>query len=257
MKISTSQRINEIAKMLEKDGYVKAKDLASQYQVSMETIRKDLTFLEEKGLAKKEYGGAVLNTLGIEKSYDFRKHKEDEKKEIGRYVAEIVNQYQTILLDSGSTCASCCEYINMLPTKDIFTNSIVAFELLDGEHHNVFLLPGKKREKDQSVIGTWTEDYIAQIQVDVCILGTAGMLESLGPTCHSYQGMATKKKMIEKSDYVYVVADNSKFNEKGLYTVTTWDHVDGLITDQHISPQMYEKYKNLVPIYIMEEGKSQ
>ena len=60
MKISTSQRINEIAKMLEKDGYVKAKSLASQYQVSMETIRKDLTFLEEKGLAKKEYGGAVL-----------------------------------------------------------------------------------------------------------------------------------------------------------------------------------------------------
>lgn len=58
----------------------------------------------------------------------------------------------------------------------------------------MFLLPGKKREKNNSVIGNWTEEYLDRIQVDVCLLGTAGLWNSMGPTCHSYQEISTKQK---------------------------------------------------------------
>ena len=83
MAITATKRLQEIVDLLDQKGYVKAKELSQKYQVSMETIRKDLTFLEEKGVVKKEYGGATLATLGTEKNIEFReKQKYDEKKEI-------------------------------------------------------------------------------------------------------------------------------------------------------------------------------
>ena len=72
MTITATKRLQEIVDLLDQKGYVKAKDLSQKYQVSMETIRKDLTFLEEKGVVKKEYGGATLATLGVEKNIEFR-----------------------------------------------------------------------------------------------------------------------------------------------------------------------------------------
>ena len=105
-------------------------------------------FYEEA--VKKEYGGATLATLGTEKNIEFReKQKYDEKKEIARCISSILMAHNSMIIDSGSTCQSCCSYINLMPSKDIFTVSIGAFEQLDGNLHNVFLTPGKKREKNQ------------------------------------------------------------------------------------------------------------
>lgn len=253
MAITATKRLQEIVDLLDQKGYVKAKELSQKYQVSMETIRKDLTFLEEKGVVKKEYGGATLPTLGVEKNIEFReKQKYDEKKKIAHCISSILMAHNSMIIDSGSTCASCCSAINLMPSKDIFTGSISAFEQLDGNLHNVFLTPGKKREKNQSIIGPWTEEYLDKIHVDVCILGTSGLLDSNGPTSHSYQELGVKRKMIEKSDYVFVLADSSKFQEKGLYTVCSWKEIDGLITDHHVSTKFYEKLKKQVSIYIGE-----
>lgn len=124
MAITATKRLQEIVDLLDQKGYVKAKELSQKYQVSMETIRKDLTFLEEKGVVKKEYGGATLATLGTEKNIEFReKQKYDEKKEIARCISSILMAHNSMIIDSG-----CCSYINLMPSKDIFTVSIGAFE---------------------------------------------------------------------------------------------------------------------------------
>ena len=120
MAITVTKRLQEIVDLLDQKGYVKAKELSQKYQVSMETIRKDLTFLEEKGVVKKEYGGATLATLGTEKNIEFReKQKYDEKKEIARCISSILMAHNSMIIDSGSTCQSCCSYINLMPSKDI------------------------------------------------------------------------------------------------------------------------------------------
>ena len=254
MAITATKRLQEIVDLLDQKGYVKAKELSQKYQVSMETIRKDLTFLEEKGVVKKEYGGATLASLGTEKNIEFReKQKYDEKKEIARCISSILITHNSMIIDSGSTCQSCCSYINLMPSKDIFTVSIGAFEQLDGNLHNVFLTPGKKKEKNQSIIGPWTEEYLDKIHVDVCILGTSGLLDSNGPTSHSYQELGVKRKMIEKSDFVFVVADSSKFQEKGLHLVCGWEMIDGVVTDHHLSMDIYEKLSKKVPVYFGKE----
>lgn len=253
MRIPTTKRLEEIVRQLEKKGYVKAKELSKQYEVSMETIRKDLTYLEEKGIAKKEYGGASLSPLSIERSTEFRKNKYDEKKEIAQYAVKLLKDHHVMILDSGSTCQACVPYINRMPQMDIITNSIACFEQLNGDIHNVFLTGGKKREKNLSMIGNWTEQFIKHIHADICFLGTSGILDSLGPTAHSYQELTTKKLMIERSDFVFILADSSKFQEKGIHTVANWDQIDGIITDHNLSLKIYEEMNKKVPIYIVDE----
>lgn len=82
MKLPTTKRLEEIVKLLNENGYVKAKELSKKYEVSMETIRKDLTYLEKKGVAKKEYGGATLSPLSVEKSIEYRINGEKIKKRL-------------------------------------------------------------------------------------------------------------------------------------------------------------------------------
>lgn len=253
MRIPTSKRLQDIVRQLEEKGFVKAKELSDRYEVSMETIRKDLVFLEEKGVARKEYGGASLVTLGVEKNLEYRKSREDEKKEIARYAAKILLEHHSLILDSGSTCQACVPYINLIPAMDIVTNSLRAFEQLNGNIHNVFLTGGKKREKNQSLIGSWTERYLETVQVDICLLGTSGILGSIGPTAHSYQELSVKKRMIQQSDLVYVLADSSKFLEKGLHTVAGWEEIDGIITDHNLSSKLLKEYSKKVPIIVAEE----
>lgn len=253
MRLPTSQRLQNIVNLLDEKGYVQASELSELYGVSMETIRKDLLFLEEKGVVKKEYGGASLAIDGVEKNLEFRREHTDKKREIARYVSDLLAEHHSLILDSGSTCQACCRYINLLPRMDIVTNSLAAFSQLNGNQHNVFLTPGKKREKNQSLVGNWTEQYLGKFHADVCLLGTSGLLNADGPTAHSYQELSTKQAMIRQSDLVYVLADSSKFLEKGSHTVAGWQEIDGIIADHNLSPKIYSKFSKKVPIFVAKE----
>lgn len=257
MKLSSSRRLQKTVDFLEENNYVKAKEMSERFEVSMETIRKDLIYLEEKGIVKKEYGGASLALTGIEKNMEFRKYHEDDKSEIARLAAQMLREYHSMILDSGSTCLTCVKYINLLPSMDIVTNSVDAFRQLNGNQHNVFLTPGKKREKNHALTGNWTEKYLKSVHVDVCLLGTSGLLSGSGPTSHSYQELSAKQIMIEQSDLVFVLADSSKFLEKGLHTVAEWEMIDGIITDHNLSPGLYSKFCKKVPIYVAREEENE
>lgn len=253
MKEASSQRLCRIAELLQKQGYVKAAELAERYKVSMETIRKDLMVLEEQGVAKREYGDASLSLLHVERKLEYRHQHEQEKKEIARYASELLKGCHTLILDAGTTCHACVQYINRLPAMDIFTTSLVSACQLDASRHNVFLLPGRKREKNCSVIGSWTETYLKHIHADICLLGTSGLSDSSGPTAHSYQELGTKQTMIRQSELVYVLADAKKFYERGLHTVADWKEIDGIISDHTLSPKLYHSFCRQVMLYTGKE----
>lgn len=254
MKSSLNVRLYEITDQLKKDGHVDAKELAHKYGVSMETIRKDLLTLEEMGIAQKEYGGASLSILNVEKGLDFRIENSEKKTEIAKYVYSILDEYKTIILDAGSTCLRCVNYINKLENKNVFTNSILAFEQLDGNRNNVFLTGGRKRDKNQAIVGNWAEKFMKSIHADICLLGSAGLSKANGPTSHSYQELNLKQIMIENSDMVYVLVDSSKFSETSLHTICDWDKIDGVITDHFISQKNYDEFSKKVDIIIGKEN---
>lgn len=147
MKIPTFERRNEIIRMLQEHGYVKAQMLAKQYQVSMETIRKDLTFLEAAGIAHREYGGASLSRQDIEQALPVRMGHGSRKKEIARCALGFLEDAKVVFLDAGTTVHELAKLLNDYRPLDIVTNSLLAWECLDAERHNVFLTGGKNGRK--------------------------------------------------------------------------------------------------------------
>ena len=249
----TELRIRKTAEQLMRDGFVKSSKLAEQYGVSMETIRKDLHILEQNGIAQKVHGGAILAGEDLEQEMLYRTVCYNSKQEIGRFAATFLQGCRTLLLDSGSTVLACVRYINKLPRMTVITTSIPAFEALDGDHHDVFLTGGKKREKNLSLTGAWTEESLSGIHVDVCFLGTAGIKGCGGPTVHYEPEKEMKRKMVNHSKEVYVLADSSKFREKGTNVFAGFDEIDGIITDHGITSSMYTKWNRIVPVHVSEE----
>ena len=153
MRLSAKKRQQLIVEKLLKEGSVNDHELADAFHVSMETIRKDLFFLEEKGVVQKEYGGAVLAMSGIEPDRDLCNDYQEYKDETARYACSLIHSFHSLILDSGTTCEACIPYLNTMPSMDIFTTSLKAAEQLDGDLHHVLVLPGRKRTKDGSPDG--------------------------------------------------------------------------------------------------------
>lgn len=199
------RRLQEIAARVQSKGMVQARNLASEFGVFMETIRKDLAQLEKEGIVHWEYGQAVAASAEIEKNLSLR------------------------------------------PNRDIFTNSLEIARMMDGNVHCLFLLPGRKRAKNQSLVRPWTEEYLSRIHVEVCVL------HADGPTCHSYSEISTKRKMMECSDFVIVALDADKFQESGPHTYASWDEVDAIITDRRLDGKIHSMLLEKLEVWMAQD----
>lgn len=253
MKLPTFERRNEIMKLLLSNGFVKAQELSDLFHVSMETIRKDLYALEEDGIAQKEYGGAKLNQIEAEQSLSVRLEHLSKKKQIAHLALTFINDAKVVIMDAGTTVHELAKQMQDYRSLDVVTNSLLVWETLNADHHNVFLTGGKKRGKNLSLTGSWCTQAIQSIHADICFLGTSGILHRDGPTTHSYQELEAKKAMVAQSDRVYVLADSNKFKESGFHTLCNWAKIDGIITDDNLSSKDYERYRKKVPIYVAQE----
>ena len=144
MKIPTFERRNEIIRMLQEHGYGKAQMLATVSGV--ETIPYDPTFLEAAGIAHREYGGASLSRQDIEQALPVRMGHGSRKKEIARCALGFLEDAKVVFLDAGTTVHELAKLLNDYRPIDIVTNSLLAWECLDAERHNVFLTCGKRRK---------------------------------------------------------------------------------------------------------------
>jgi len=255
MKVPTFERRNKIINILMINGYVQAAQLADQFQVSMETIRKDLLYLEESGVACKEYGGARLSPLDVEQNLDVRMKNATKKQQIAKAALSIMNESKVIFLDAGTTCGALAKALNAYRNLDIITNSLLVWDVLDASVHNVLITGGRKRDKNMALVGNWCVQAISSVHADICFLGTSGIMDRKGPTTHSYQELEAKQAVIRQSDRVYVVADSDKFQKSGFHTICDWSEIDGVITDSSLSASLYDKYVKLVPILVAQEDE--
>ncbi|MFR9308507.1 MAG: DeoR/GlpR family DNA-binding transcription regulator, partial [Lachnospiraceae bacterium] len=141
---------------------VKANELAEKFQVSMETIRRDLEQLEKEQIVRRVHGGAVLNVAsGIEPDYSYREIKNYEQKiMIGKKAAELVKDGDTIIIDIGTTTLQMAKFLRG-KSITVFTNSIkFAQELMDEEKVQLYLLGGKVRRGEGSTSGFMAEDHV-------------------------------------------------------------------------------------------------
>jgi DeoR family transcriptional regulator of aga operon len=246
VKRDTSERRSKISAMLREQGSVQVLTLAKQFGVSTQTIRKDLQYFVDKGIATRAYGGAILSSateFPAEPAIEVKRGSHTEEKDkIGRLAASLVEPGDAILLDSGTTTAHIARH---LPNRDditVVTNDFgVLVELELKTRVKVVMLGGTLRRKSMSFYGSQAEEFIAGLLVNKLFLGVDGFDLSKGVTTHFEQEAKLNRRMVGAANSVIAVTDSSKFNRMCLHHIVDIDQIDILVTDVDAPQQVLDK----------------
>jgi DeoR family transcriptional regulator of aga operon/DeoR family myo-inositol catabolism operon transcriptional repressor len=243
------QRRNKIKERLFKERSVKVSDLVQEFNVSEETIRRDLNQLEREGLIKKNYGGAILieeiDNMAIPPVQQRTLQHFEEKDAIGRKAAELVQSNQIIILDAGSTTWCMARYLKNIPDLMVVTNGInVAEECSHNEQASIFLLGGKLIRKSMSIVGPQAELELQKYNAHYVFMGTSGVSERKGFTSSDIYEAEMKRAMVAAGQKVVVLADHSKFQRQGLVSFSSFQDVDIVITSDRTDPRMVKEIQD-------------
>lgn len=208
--------------------------LAEYLQISKVTVRKDLDYLSERKLLKRERGYAVPGDF--EDSHYRMAFRFKEKQQIARAAAACVQDGETILVESGSTCALFAEELAMTKKNiTIITNSIyLADYVRTYPNIQLILLGGVLQRGSQTMVGTLTKSGVAVFHTDKIFVGTDGYSRDFGFTGDDLMRADTLSSMVACADHVYVLAGSDKLDKQGAVSFLALNDVYELITDKDI-----------------------
>jgi DeoR family fructose operon transcriptional repressor len=234
------ERQQAIARLVTERGRMSVNQLAREYAVTTETVRRDLSTLERLGLVRRVHGGVVPpSSLSlIESGIRERDQVNIERKErIARAaLAQLPGARGTILLDAGSTTVRLATLLPGDHPLTVFTHAVpIAARLAGLRHIDLRLLPGRVRRTTQAAVGADTVAALSNLRVDVSFLGTNGITAEHGLTTPDADEAAVKRALVERGSRVVVLADSSKFGIETAIRFASPAEVDVLVTDDEVS----------------------
>ena len=230
-----SERQRKILALVDVHGAVEVADLADQFGVTTETIRRDLSELQEKHLLQRVHGGAV-SWAAFEPLVTKRSAANDEdKRRIAARAVEELPVSGNILIDGGSTLARFAEAIPGGRGLHIVTNSLLAaLALLKTDPDaTVSMLGGEIRSETLSAVDAQAVDAVQRLSVDTLFVSTDGATESGLSTPYTFEA-SIKQAMIRAARQVVALVDPSKFGHDYLVRFGTWSDIDILITGTEV-----------------------
>ena len=248
------ERRNAILSKLYLDGKVIVSALSQEFDVTEETIRRDLDKLDKEGLVKKSYGGAVLvQNFSTDLPHSVRKKANVEaKQKIAEKISTLFQDGDCIMLDASSTALLLLNYIRNLKNITLITNSVEALiELSDKDDWNVFSTGGKLKKGSLSLVGPSAEKTIRSFHVDYAVCSSKGLDITRGITDSNEKDSEMKQAIFESAETKILCVDSSKFDKISLIKVGDVNEVDIIATDTEPSAnwQEYLKRKNVELIY--------
>ncbi len=234
-----------MANRIIQDGKATVKELSEIFGVSTETVRKDLSYLQQKGLLIKGHGEALLSSPYAEQPISIKMNERTaQKKQIAKAALSYIPEKCRLFLDPGSTAMELARLLWQKEELTIFTTSIAAASILLPSHHEIILLGGKVQRSSESMIGTFTIDQLSSLHFDLAVMGTDGFENQSGPTTFSYEESLIKKEVIKRSSRLILLFDDSKFDVTGTYTFGKFDDFNVLITNADLSLSKTIPYKH-------------
>lgn len=243
--LTVHQRRAEISALTSSQGHASVADLAERFDVTPETIRRDLKQLEKAGLLQRVHGGAVLHQSAQQsrRSYAAAElERSKEKRTIAELAATLIpSGPASILLDAGTstnTLASVLaeQYRNQEWT--IVTNSLsIGITLAEAGVPGVNVVGGTMRAFTRSVVGEQAVTSIAKLRADVAVMGTNGLSVTHGLSTPDASEAAIKRAMVNNARTVVALCDSSKFGQDYMVTFAELTDVDYVVTDEGISSQ--------------------
>jgi DeoR/GlpR family transcriptional regulator of sugar metabolism len=232
------QRRRKILELLQEDGSARVSSLSRLFKVSEPTVRQDLEKLEEEGFVIREHGGAFLKSVPQQVKSLSLQHLEnmDKKSRIGRRAAELVQDDDSLILDSGSTTTEVAKNLSLKKNLKIVTNALNIALLLGTEiSFEIMVTGGEFKPPTLSLTGEKAGKFFEQIHVGKCFLAAGGISLEAGLTYPGFIDIHVKKAMINAAAEVYVVADSTKIGKVSFASLGPIDLVGCIITDDGIS----------------------
>lgn len=235
-----TERQSKLIKLVNIYQKIEVSRLAELLDVSQVTIRKDLDHLEDEGLLTREHGYALIknaNDINTRLTINY-----DTKLKVATKAAEMVSNGETVMLESGSTCALLAEQLAKLK-KDvtIITNSAyIAIRIRELPIRKVILLGGEYQKEYQGMVGPLVRKCAKEFFVDKFFVGTDGFIPKAGFTCDDLMRVETMKYMENSANRTIILADSSKFSQKGVVVQSTFAEIDTLCTDSGVSQEVVD-----------------
>jgi DeoR family transcriptional regulator, fructose operon transcriptional repressor len=238
-----AQRRERIQEYLAIHQIARTTDLCTLLETSEATVRRDLEWLELKGILERTHGGAIFSQRMIfEQEYQQRaQHHPEEKKRIGELAASLIEDGDIVFINSGTTSTQVLQHIRRDLRITVFTNNVnAAIELGDPGFH-YYLTGGEFQARSNSLAGRFALDNLKQVYANKVILGVDGISIKHGCTVPTNAEAEVVRQMIERTKgQVIIVADHSKWGVVSNFQITSIDEVDRLVTDDKLDSSAIE-----------------
>lgn len=236
MKIERRQQIVEL---INRQRTVTNAELMERFDVSIETVRRDLDYLEQQGLLRKVYGGAVVNiSLSSEPEYASRaKANHAQKNAIAQEAAKLICPGDTVYLGVGTTVQAMVQYMKNIGPITVFTNALrTAVELSELKDCTVILTGGQLRAKELTLSGFPADDNLLHFNVDKAFIGIGGITEK-GITDFHIGEAQLHRQLVLNARQAIALADSSKLGVRAMNNVCTLDQISLVVTDSDANKQ--------------------
>ncbi|HVM84953.1 MAG TPA: DeoR/GlpR family DNA-binding transcription regulator [Candidatus Binatia bacterium] len=235
VKVSKKERQDGILNELRRCPTMRISELAQLFDVSNETIRRDLEELGQSGLINRTYGGAIAaRPLGLEAGWSERYNKMSRERErIALKAVRLIQPGEVVMIDSGATTLHFARRLaNELKDVTVITNSYaIAMAVANNPSMTVVSCPGTFDRHEGCVVGADTANFLTRFNANRVVIGASGVTRE-GPNEAHLGSAAVKRVMLERAQSRILLVDHSKFNQTNLDVVCPLGGIDYMVTDQ-------------------------
>ena len=255
-KTKLNGRHQEILKQLRKKGFLATEQMARDFAVTMQTIRRDINMLSSRGLLRRYHGGAGAASSVENMAYASRQSLNHEAKiRIARVVAQQIPNKASLFINIGTTTEAVAQALTERKNLRIITNNLNVATRLCGNSACEVIVAGGVVRGDRGVIGESTIDFIRQFKVDFGVIGISGIDTDGTLLDYDYREVRVAQAIIENSRQVFLVADRSKFSITPMVKLGTLADIDALFTDAEPPESITELLAaSQTRLFIADEG---
>lgn len=235
-----TRRQREILDLARQRGFVAIDVLAAHFDVTTQTIRRDINGLCERTLLHRFHGGAGLPSSTENVAYTERQVMAlGEKTAIAREVARHIPNRASLFINVGTTTEAVASALSHHHELRVITNNLNVANILAGNPQvEVIVAGGLVRSRDKAIVGEAAVDFISQFKVDIAIIGISGIDLDGSLLDYDFREVRVAQAIIRNSRSVYLAADHSKFGRGAMVRLGHLREIDMLFTDRTPPPEM-------------------
>ncbi len=232
--MNIAHRHQQILNRVKTDSHVSVSEISKELDVSEVTIRKDLKYLEEKGLLFRHHGGASLSSPYVTDKPLVLKSSinKEQKSAIASVAVTFIEDNDVIIMGSGTSVMAMADFFPADKNITVITSSLVlSARLCQLANVTVIQLGGSVRKSSQSTVGPLSQQTIQEFSASKLFMGVDGLDAVFGISTSNMDEAYLNQLMIKNSNKTYVLCDASKFGKKGLSRIGSVGEADCVITD--------------------------